>query len=110
MPGPTCAPSTAPSPSLRDSGTAIMAASRKMAIWASIGAVAAQGTGHVPHDALEAAVRQVFRLTPSGIIAMLDLARPIYRQTAAYGHFGRSDIDLSWERTDQVAALKSALA
>jgi S-adenosylmethionine synthetase len=41
---------------------------------------------------------------------MLDLARPIYRQTAAYGHFGRSDIDLAWERTDQTAALKSALA
>ena len=41
--------------------------------------------------------------------AMLDLARPIYRQTAAYGHFGRSDINLAWERSDQVAALKSAL-
>ena len=68
-----------------------------------------QGTGSVPYDALEAAVKQAFRLTPSGIIAMLDLARPIYRQTAAYGHFGRSDIDLSWERTDQVAALKAAL-
>jgi S-adenosylmethionine synthetase len=54
-------------------------------------------------------VRKVFRLTPSGIIAMLDLARPIYRQTAAYGHFGRSDINLAWERSDQVAALKSAL-
>ena len=68
-----------------------------------------QGTGSVPYEALEAAVRKVFRLTPSGIIAMLDLARPIYRQTAAYGHFGRSDIDLSWERTDQTEALKSAL-
>jgi S-adenosylmethionine synthetase len=69
-----------------------------------------QGTGTVPYAALEAAVKQVFRMTPSGIIETLDLARPIYRQTAAYGHFGRSDIDLSWERTDQVAALKSALA
>jgi len=68
-----------------------------------------QGTGSMHYDALEAAVRKVFRLTPSGIIEMLDLARPIYRQTAAYGHFGRSDIDLAWERTDQVAALKSAL-
>jgi len=68
-----------------------------------------QGTGHVPYETLEAAVKKVFRLTPSGIIAMLDLARPIYRQTAAYGHFGRSDIDLSWERTDQTAALKAAL-
>ena len=69
-----------------------------------------QGTASVSHEALEAAVRKVFRLTPSGIIAMLDLARPIYRRTAAYGHFGRSDIDLAWERCDQVAALKSALA
>ena len=68
-----------------------------------------QGTGSVPYEALEAAVKKVFRLTPSGIIAALDLARPIYRQTAAYGHFGRSDIDLSWERTDQTAALKAAL-
>jgi S-adenosylmethionine synthetase len=69
-----------------------------------------QGTASVSHEALEAAVRKVFRLTPSGIIAMLDLARPIYRRTAAYGHFGRSDIDFAWERSDQVAALKSALA
>jgi S-adenosylmethionine synthetase len=68
-----------------------------------------QGTGAVPDEKLEAAVKKVFRLTPSGIISSLDLARPIYRQTAAYGHFGRSDIDLSWEQTDQVAALKSAL-
>ncbi len=69
-----------------------------------------QGTGSVPYEALEAAVKKVFRLTPSGIIAALDLARPIYRQTATYGHFGRSDIDLSWERTDRIEALKSALA
>ena len=69
-----------------------------------------QGTGTVPYEALEAAVKKVFRMTPSGIIETLDLARPIYRQTAAYGHFGRSDIDLSWERIDQVAALKAALA
>jgi S-adenosylmethionine synthetase len=68
-----------------------------------------QGTGTVSYEALEAAVKKVFRLTPSGIIAMLDLARPIYRQTAAYGHFGRSDIELSWERTDQVDALKLGL-
>jgi S-adenosylmethionine synthetase len=68
-----------------------------------------QGTSHVSAEALEVAVRQVFRLTPSGIIAMLDLARPIYRQTASYGHFGRGDIALSWERTDQIEALKSAL-
>ena len=68
-----------------------------------------QGTGTLPDDVLEAAVRKVFRLTPSGIIEMLGLARPIYRQTAAYGHFGRSDIDLAWERCDQVEALKAAL-
>jgi len=68
-----------------------------------------QGTGSVPHEALEAAVKATFCLTPSGIIAMLDLARPIYRQTATYGHFGRSDIDLSWERTDRTEALKSVL-
>ncbi|MCX7164402.1 MAG: methionine adenosyltransferase [Rhodocyclales bacterium] len=69
----------------------------------------AQGTAGVPCEALEAAVKKVFRLTPDGIIAALDLARPIYRQTAAYGHFGRSDIDLSWERTDRIAALQAAL-
>ena len=71
--------------------------------------VDSQGTASVPDAALEAAVKKVFRLTPSGIIASLDLARPIYRRTAAYGHFGRDDIDLSWERTDKVAALRSAL-
>jgi S-adenosylmethionine synthetase len=69
-----------------------------------------QDTGSVTAENLEAAVRKVFRLTPSGIIAMLDLARPIYRRTAAYGHFGRSDIDLSWERTDRIAALHAALS
>ena len=68
-----------------------------------------QGTGNVPYEPLEVAVKKVFRLTPSGIIAALDLARPIYRQTAAYGHFGRSDIDLGWERTDQAEALSGAL-
>ncbi len=71
--------------------------------------VDSQGTASVQDSALEAAVKKVFRLTPSGIIASLDLARPIYRRTAAYGHFGRDDIDLSWERTDKVAALRSAL-
>jgi S-adenosylmethionine synthetase len=68
-----------------------------------------QGTGTVSYEALEAAVKKVFRLTPSGIIEMLDLARPIYRQTAAYGHFGRGDVDLVWERTDRAQALRSAL-
>jgi len=72
--------------------------------------VDSQGTGRVPDAALEAAVKRVFRLSPSGIIEDLDLARPIYRQTAAYGHFGRSDIDLSWERTDRIERLLAALA
>ena len=67
-----------------------------------------QGTGSVPYEALEAAVKKIFRLTPSGLIAMLDLARPIYRQTAAYGHFGRDDIELGWERTDRTKALRTA--
>jgi S-adenosylmethionine synthetase len=68
-----------------------------------------EGTGIVDDAWLEAAVRKVFRLTPSAIIETLELAQPIYRQTAAYGHFGRSDIDLPWERCDRIEALKSAL-
>lgn len=53
------------------------------------------------------AVRNVFDLRPAGIIEMLNLKRPIYRQTAAYGHFGRTDVDLPWEHTDKVEALKT---
>lgn len=53
------------------------------------------------NDVLVKAVRSVFDLRPAGIIEMLNLRRPIYRQTAAYGHFGRTDIDLPWERTDK---------
>ena len=68
-----------------------------------------QGTASLPDSALEMAVKKVFRLTPSGIIEALDLARPIYRKTAAYGHFGRDDAGFSWERTDRVEALKLAL-
>jgi S-adenosylmethionine synthetase len=68
-----------------------------------------EGTGIVDDAWLEAAVRKVFRLTPSAIIETLELAQPIYRQTAAYGHFGRNDIDLPWERCDRIEALKSAL-
>ena len=71
--------------------------------------VDSQGTASVPDAALEAAVKKVFRLTPSGIIETLDLAQPIYRRTAAYGHFGRDDAGFSWERTDRVEALKAAL-
>jgi len=65
------------------------------------------GTGKVSDDILLKAVREVFDLRPAGIIQMLDLLRPIYRQTAAYGHFGRTDIDLPWEKTDKVEALKA---
>lgn len=67
------------------------------------------GTGQVAESQLEAAVREVFDLRPAGIIQMLDLKRPIYRQTAAYGHMGRTDIDLPWERLDKVEALKKAV-
>lgn len=67
------------------------------------------GTSSVSEGDLEAAVRQVFDLRPAGIIKMLDLKRPIYKQTAAYGHMGRTDIDLPWEKTDKTVALKEAL-
>ncbi|QKH09201.1 methionine adenosyltransferase [Bacillus cereus] len=64
------------------------------------------GTGKVSEDVLVELVRNNFDLRPAGIIKMLDLRRPIYKQTAAYGHFGRTDVDLSWERTNKAAALK----
>ena len=67
------------------------------------------GTGTVSDETLEAAVGRVFDLRPTAIINRLDLRRPIYRQTAAYGHFGRPELDLPWERTDMVDALKAAL-
>ena len=67
------------------------------------------GTGTMADEAIEKAIETVFDLRPTAIIKMLDLRRPIYRQLAAYGHFGRTDIDLPWEHTDQVQALKSAL-
>lgn len=63
------------------------------------------GTSQVSESILEAAVRHIFDLRPAGIINMLDLKRPIYRQTAAYGHMGRTDIDLPWEKTDMVKEL-----
>ncbi|MEM6639546.1 MAG: methionine adenosyltransferase [Pseudomonadota bacterium] len=66
------------------------------------------GTGKVDADNLDALVRDHFDLRPYGILTMLDLIRPIYRQTAAYGHLGRDDIDLSWERTDKADALRDA--
>jgi S-adenosylmethionine synthetase len=67
------------------------------------------GTGTVSDEKIEAVVCEVFDLRPYGIMIMLDLLRPIYRQTAAYGHFGRENIGLPWEVTDKVDALKAAL-
>ena len=67
------------------------------------------GTGTVGDDRLETAVRKVFDLRPTAIIRDLDLRRPSYEQTAAYGHFGRTDIDLPWERTDRAETLKQYL-
>ncbi len=68
------------------------------------------GTGKISDTKLTELIREHFDLTPYGILSMLDLIRPIYKQTAAYGHFGREDIDLSWERTDKAEALKDAAA
>ena len=68
----------------------------------------AQGTGRLPNEALVAAVRRVFDLRPAAIIAQLDLRRPIYRSLAAYGHFGRTDVEAPWEKTDKVEALRQA--
>ena len=68
------------------------------------------GTGAVEDSKLVDIIRENFDLRPAGIIKMLDLRRPIYAQTAAYGHFGRTDIDLPWEKTDKAEALKKYLA
>ena len=67
------------------------------------------GTGTVADDKLEAAVEKVFDLRPTAIIRDLDLRRPIYRQLAAYGHMGREDLNVAWEKTDRAEALKAAL-
>ena len=67
------------------------------------------GTGKISNEKLVNIVRENFDLRPAGIIKMLDLRRPIYKQTAAYGHFGRNDLDLPWEKTDKVDALKAYL-
>ncbi|MCR8968043.1 methionine adenosyltransferase [Streptococcus zalophi] len=67
------------------------------------------GTSQISENKLEKAIRENFDLRPAGIIKMLDLKRPIYRQTAAYGHMGRTDLDLPWERLDKVEALKNFL-
>lgn len=67
------------------------------------------GTGKTTNAKIVEVIRQNFDLRPAGIIQMLDLRRPIYKQTAAYGHFGRTDVDLPWERLDKVEALKASL-
>ena len=68
------------------------------------------GTGKVPDDQLEEAVNKVFDLRPTAIIRDLDLRKPIYRPLSAYGHMGREDLGVAWEKTDRVDALKAALA
>ena len=67
------------------------------------------GTGKLRDDVIADLVRQHFDLRPKGLVEMLDLKRPIYRKTAAYGHFGREDTDFTWERTDKAESLKAAL-
>ncbi len=67
------------------------------------------GTGRVSDEELVKIIRENFDLRPAGIIKMLDLRRPIYRQTAAYGHFGRNDLDLPWEKLDKAELLKKYL-
>lgn len=71
--------------------------------------VNAYGTEKAPVERIEAAIREVFRLRPAGIIESLNLLRPIYSKTAAYGHFGREDPDFTWEKTDKVSALRTFL-
>ncbi|RBM18220.1 methionine adenosyltransferase, partial [Prauserella sp. PE36] len=67
------------------------------------------GTEHVDPLKIQAAITEVFDLRPAAIIRDLDLLRPIYAQTSAYGHFGRPELDLPWERTDRADALRSAV-
>jgi S-adenosylmethionine synthetase len=67
-----------------------------------------EGTGQIPEERITEIVRAHFKLTPRGIMDELDLRRPIYKKTAAFGHFGRTEPEFTWERTDRAAALKSA--
>ena len=67
------------------------------------------GTGKLSEEKLVEIIRANFDLRPAGIIKMLDLRRPIYKQTSAYGHFGRNDLNLPWEKTDRVDDLKKYL-
>ena len=64
------------------------------------------GTAKVAEDVIEKLIVKHFNLTPAGIIKTLDLRRPIYKQTAAYGHFGRTDVELPWEKTDKAEILR----
>ena len=68
------------------------------------------GTGKISDEKIVRIIGEEFDLRPDGIIKMLDLRRPIYRQTAAYGHFGRPDLDLPWEKLDRVDSLRARLA
>jgi len=72
--------------------------------------VDAKGTGNVPDEHLAELVGRTFSMRPAAIIRQLDLLRPIYQQTAAYGHFGRNEPDLAWERTDRLEDPKRAAA
>ncbi len=65
------------------------------------------GTGKIEEQKIVEAIREIFPLTPKGIIEYLNLRRPIYKQTAAYGHFGRSEPEFTWERTDKAEALRA---
>ncbi len=67
------------------------------------------GTGKLSDETIIQLIRENFDLRPSGLIDMLDLKRPIYRSTAAYGHFGRTEAEFTWERTDKAQALAAAL-
>ncbi|MFA7001884.1 MAG: methionine adenosyltransferase domain-containing protein, partial [Candidatus Omnitrophota bacterium] len=67
------------------------------------------GTSSIPSEKIVAAVREVFDFTPKGIIKKLDLLKPVYQATAAYGHFGRNEEGFTWEKTDCVSALKKKL-
>ena len=67
-----------------------------------------EGTGKISDDKISALVTEFFDLRPKGIIQMLDLLRPIYEKTAAYGHFGRDEPEFTWERTDKANALRAA--
>ena len=67
-----------------------------------------EGTGVIPDEKIAALINEHFDLRPKGIIQMLDLLRPIYEKSAAYGHFGREEPEFTWERTDKAEALRAA--